>query len=136
MPLNRLVDAYANRYRQLDLPAFLTALQRRYQIQRAWAQMFDRVDVLLLPTSLGRPFENDLDFTSPDRIPEIIDMQMPLFVANLLGLPAASLPTHLADGLPVGVQMVGPMHDDWFLLDVAETLEKELEPLWPQLKLS
>ena len=86
----------------------------------------------MMPTSLLRPFQNDLDFTAPDRIPELLDAQKPLFAINLLGLPSVALPTHIQDGLPLGVQLVAPMHDDWFALDVAERLEHELGTLWQQ----
>ena len=52
---------------------------------------------------------------------------------NLLGLPALSLPTHVADGAPVGVQLVGPMHDDDKVLAAGALLEAELGSLLDQM---
>jgi Asp-tRNA(Asn)/Glu-tRNA(Gln) amidotransferase A subunit family amidase len=78
-------------------------------------------DVLLTPT-LG---------LLPMRIPEV-----PTFLAerwdrytqfvlpvSFAGLPAVSVPAGLADGLPVGVQLVGRPREEWQLLDLAAALE-------------
>jgi amidase len=45
--------------------------------------------------------------------------------ANLAGVPAVSLPSHLDDaGLPVGVQLVGRARGDGDLLALAAQLER------------
>jgi Asp-tRNA(Asn)/Glu-tRNA(Gln) amidotransferase A subunit family amidase len=44
---------------------------------------------------------------------------------NLTGLPALSLPwTTSADGVPIGIQIVGPRGADWQVLAVAERLQR------------
>ncbi|MGB1212987.1 MAG: amidase [Pikeienuella sp.] len=128
-----LIQTYSDRSEQLGIEGYIDALTRRGRIQREWSLMFNDVDLLLMPTSLVKPFENDLDFKTPAKIPYILDAQAPLYVVNTLGLPAAALPTHLDNGVPVGVQLVGPMLDDWFVLDVAERLERGLGTIWSQL---
>lgn len=128
--MNRMVDYYFDRFAALDVDGLLSALSRKIAVQRAWSQMFDDVDLFMMPTSLLRPFENDLDYTSPESIPEILDAQKPLQAINLLGLPAVALPTHLEGNVPLGIQLVAPMHDDWFALDVAERLEQQLGTFW------
>jgi aspartyl-tRNA(Asn)/glutamyl-tRNA(Gln) amidotransferase subunit A len=45
---------------------------------------------------------------------------------NVAGTPAVSLPCGLADGLPAGVQLVGPPLGEALALDVAEELEEAL----------
>ncbi|MFP7674899.1 amidase [Marivita sp. S0852] len=131
--MNRLLQQYFDRYPFLDIVGLFDAMSRKIQLQRAWSVMFDDIDLFLLPTSLLRPFENDLDFKSPERVPDILDAQLPLHAINLLGLPSVALPTHLEDGIPLGVQLVGPMHDDWFVLDVTEQLEREIGTIWHHL---
>ena len=116
-----------------DTAGLMRAMQRRIVVQRAWAAMFQEVDVLLLPTSLSRPFRNDQDFREPETLGEIVAAQSPLLAINVLGLPSVALPTHLDDGVPLGVQLVGPMHSDAFVLDAAERLELELGTLWQTL---
>lgn len=45
---------------------------------------------------------------------------------NVAGLPAASIPCGLADGLPVGLQVVGPAGGDQDVIDLCEALEEAL----------
>ena len=46
-------------------------------------------------------------------------------IANLTGLPAMSLPLHWSDdGLPIGVQVIGPPAGDALLLRLAAQLEE------------
>jgi len=127
--MNQLVDAYGDFFGNLTLSEFIAGMAERIQRQRSWSQWFDQYDLLLMPTSLMRPFTNDLDFIQPSAIPDILEAQKPLFVVNLLGLPAVALPTHLADNVPVGVQLIAPMHDDAFVLEIAARLEQEIGTL-------
>jgi aspartyl-tRNA(Asn)/glutamyl-tRNA(Gln) amidotransferase subunit A len=47
---------------------------------------------------------------------------------NLTGHPALSMPCGLsANGLPIGLQLVGRWHEDAYLLDVAAKLESALQ---------
>lgn len=119
--------------KQLNLHELLDGMARRLSYQRAWARMFEDIDALVMPTSLQRPFDNDLDLQGGDRMAHILHAQQPLYAINVLGLPAAAIPTHLADGVPVGVQIIAPMDDDSFALDVAQAMEEQLGTLWPQL---
>lgn len=130
--MQRLVAEYQRYYGYLDLPGFVKGMAERIALQRQISQMFEGVDFFLMPTSLIRPFENDLDFKEPSKTAAIIDAQKPLHVVNLLGLPAVSVPTNVVDGLPVGVQIMAPMHDDWAALDVAELLEREIGTIWQE----
>ncbi len=51
--------------------------------------------------------------------------------ANLLGTPAAVVPAGMADGLPVGVQVMGGRYTELRCLAVAEAIEQRLGPLTP-----
>lgn len=125
----KMYAGYLEAYRRLDFAGYLTGSGERVGIQRDVARMFEKVDLFVMPTSMARPFENDLDFNAPDKIGVIVAAQKPLHMVNLLGLPAVALPTGIIDGMPVGVQLVGPIHSDAFVLDVAERLEEELGTL-------
>jgi Asp-tRNA(Asn)/Glu-tRNA(Gln) amidotransferase A subunit family amidase len=55
---------------------------------------------------------------------------MPVVVANVLGLPAVTVPmTVSSDGLPIGVQLMGKPYEDELLLELAIRLE-EARGVW------
>ena len=60
----------------------------------------------------------------------------PVLPANLLGLPAAVVPVGMADGMPVGAQVIGRRFADLTCLAVAELLEEHfgtitpIDPVW------
>ena len=119
-------DAYRTRFGTLDLPGYLRACGERMAIARRWSCLFDEVDALLLPVSTRLPFPNDHDLAGQAAVEHVLDGQRPLYIVNLIGLPGVALPTHLAGGVPTGVQLVGAMHDDAHLLDLAALLEAQL----------
>ncbi len=82
-------------------------------------QLFESYDFLLTPTSPVLPF----------KLGSTIDDPLKLYVAdictipaNLAGLPAVSIPAGMADGLPVGIQLMGQRFKDGIMLGVGETL--------------
>jgi aspartyl-tRNA(Asn)/glutamyl-tRNA(Gln) amidotransferase subunit A len=85
---------------------------------RAVAELLREVDVLASPTNLvGPPPILDLDFP---RVAEVVATQ----VWNAVGLPALSAPAGLADGLPVGLQLVGRAFEDATVLRAADALQR------------
>ena len=49
----------------------------------------------------------------------------------VLGLPAVAVPTGLADGLPMGVQIIGPRFREDACLDCAEAIEVRAGAITP-----
>jgi amidase len=118
-----------------DLPAeqrtlawYLGALDRRDRIIRTWEQFFEDVDALVLPPALtsafthretGAPLEVDGETVSYWEHGRLVAF------ANLAGLPALVAPAGLDDeGLPVGVQIVGPRWSELRLLEIGRELER------------
>ena len=50
--------------------------------------------------------------------------------ASLAGLPALSIPCGIVDGLPVGMQLIGPHFGEDRLLALAESFQQETD--WHQ----
>ena len=92
-------------------------------------RLFAQVDVLVLPTTPQGAFP--LDGPAPDSAADLTSF------ASLAGCPAVSLPMgKLSDGLPVGLQLVGPRGSDLRLLELAAACASTLdaEPAYPVLE--
>lgn len=107
-----------------DRDAFLAGLARRIAIARAWSLFLDRYDVLLLPVSWRKPFAVDEDAQSAERTRWVLAAQSPQLATALLGLPGLSVPTGLADGIPMGVQLVASRYREDRCLAAGEVVER------------
>jgi Asp-tRNA(Asn)/Glu-tRNA(Gln) amidotransferase A subunit family amidase len=79
----------------------------------------------------GRSNLPDFDIVSLDGAFATLELMRPVPPANLLGTPAAVVPAGMADGLPVGVQVMGGRFTELRCLAVAEAIEQRLGPLTP-----
>src|SRR5918999_714031 len=89
-----------------DRDTFLAGLSRRIAIARAWSLFLDRYEVLLLPVSWRKPFPVDEDAQDLERTRALLAAQSPQLATAMLGLTGLAVPTGLADGIPLGVQLV------------------------------
>ena len=48
------------------------------------------------------------------------------YPSNFVGIPSLSQPCAVEDGLPVGLQLIGPPNSEVALLDLGRELESEL----------
>ncbi|TCZ60961.1 amidase [Roseicella aquatilis] len=103
-----------------DLPSWMRLLAGRATHQRAWAGWMQSYPLLLIPVSAEPPFPQGLDETDFARV---FRAQGPLFPTVHLGLPSVSVPTGVADGLPMGVQVVAPRWREDLALAAAEAIE-------------
>jgi aspartyl-tRNA(Asn)/glutamyl-tRNA(Gln) amidotransferase subunit A len=104
-----------------------SAQKVRTLIQRDFAAAFGKADVLVSPTAPTTAF----------RFGEKLDDPMAMYLndvatipANLAGVPGISVPNGLADGLPVGFQILAPAKADDRLYRVGAALEALLEAQW------
>jgi aspartyl-tRNA(Asn)/glutamyl-tRNA(Gln) amidotransferase subunit A len=95
---------------------------RRTQLFRAVQALFERFDVIATPTMLAPP--KPLDAGGSIATEMYAEWAAPLYPFNLTGHPAMSVPAGFTeDGLPVGLQLVGPWYGEVRLLSVASRLE-------------
>jgi amidase len=94
------------------------------------AAFFETYDLLLAPATIVPPFPvGDRTVTDCDgqQFETYIDWLAIVFAVTLTSAPALSLPCGFtAGGLPVGLQMVGPLRSEGPLLSHAAALEGEL----------
>lgn len=97
-------------------------IARALRIQAAsWEKLtraFEAFDFLLWPTTTGQAYSADL-------AEDAIDADWtPCTLTPGLGIPALSLPVgRLGDGMPVGLQILGPRGSDFRLIEFARALE-------------
>ena len=105
----------------------------RSQLRAQWRALFESFDVVICPIMPTPAFPHDhspeqeqrrvkidgRDFSYPDQMAWS-------GIANLTGLPATQIPLGLSsEGLPVGVQIIGPWLEDRTPIKLAELIERE-----------
>jgi amidase len=115
----------------VDLEAWATAHTARHGLARHWNLWYQQYPVLLCPVWTQPAFPLDFDIASLDGAIATLELMRPVLPANLLGTPAAVVPAGMADGLPVGVQVMGARYTDLRCLAVAEAIEQRLGPITP-----
>jgi amidase len=117
----------------LDMPDYMRTLADRTRQRRLWAAFMQENPLLLMPVSGEKPMPQHDDLQGPSRVKTMLDAQAPLYIINHLGLPAASVPTGLVDGVPMGVQIVGQSFREDLCLDAAQVIENHVGILCEQL---
>ncbi len=100
---------------------YLKALKIRRLIQQDFLDAFREVDLLLTPTT------PDVAFRHGELAHDPVAMyQQDIFTipASLAGLPAVSLPCGFHEGLPLGMQLIGPHFSEARLLGAAEAFQR------------
>ena len=106
---------------------------RRHQMRLAWAEFFREWDVLICPAAASAAFPHDHEGERHERTITVNGKQVPttdqLFWAGYSGvvyLPSTVAPAGFTpEGLPVGVQIVGPQYGDLTCIALARMLERE-----------
>jgi len=112
---------------------WLMADGARARLRAQWRELFNSFDAVICPVMPTPAFPHDHSVDQEARRIRIDDTDHPYVdqlawpgIATLPGLPATAIPVGLSpDGLPVGVQIVGPWLEDRTLLKLAELIERE-----------
>lgn len=109
---------------RLTSEEILAGFERRLSILRDWTLFLERYPVIVLPVSHQLPFRDNLDQENSETVRALIDAQRSLLAIAVLGFPALSVPTGLANGRPVGVQVVAARFREDVCLTAAEVIER------------
>jgi amidase len=112
----------------LGVPDIAAAEQERNRIWQRFRELFTRVDYVLTPCMAVPPFpveQNYPDSIAGKPMETYVDWIAPTFVLSLTALPVASVPCGLdAEGLPVGLQIVGRPSDEESVLALASVVQR------------
>ena len=97
------------------------AQQVRTLIRREFIDAFLEFDVLVTPTSPGVAFNIGEKVGDPFQMYLNDICTIPV---NIAGLPSISVPGGMSDGLPVGLQFIGPQFGDTTVIRAAASYEK------------
>jgi len=129
MTITGIFDPSATlRDEQRSLAWYLGALAQRDQLLATWETFFERVDALILPVAMTTAFTHRQtgEPIDVDRKPvSYWELGALLTFCNLTGIPALVVPAGVDDqGLPIGLQIIGPRWSEMHLLDIARALER------------
>jgi aspartyl-tRNA(Asn)/glutamyl-tRNA(Gln) amidotransferase subunit A len=103
---------------------YLKAQQARTLIRQDFERVFQDVDALVTPTSPVTAFKIGEKTGDPVQMYLIDVCTLPV---NIAGLPGLSVPCGFSDGLPVGMQFIGPHFSEETLLRTAHAYEAATE---------
>ena len=108
---------------------YLKALKVRTLISREFQDAFQKYDVLVTPTSPTAAFKFGEKLQDPMKMYLSDVMTIP---ANIAGLPGISVQCGFTQGLPVGLQVVGPALGDAAVLRTAHAYEQATQ--WHKMR--
>ncbi|MBS1895662.1 MAG: indole acetimide hydrolase [Actinobacteria bacterium] len=87
--------------------ALAEALADRHHLALSWIEFLSRYPLVLGPVWTSLPWEVGFDISGTGQAHEVLRRARLTLAANALGIPSVVVPAALADGLPVGVQIIG-----------------------------
>jgi len=100
---------------------YLKAQKVRTLIRQDFEKVFEKYDVIVGPTAPTTAFKIGAQVDDPLTMYLNDILTIPV---NLAGIPAISIPCGLADGMPVGLQIIGKALDESTVLRAAYAFEQ------------
>src|ERR1700704_2499892 len=114
---------------------FAASEQKRAQLFQRFAKFFEQYDLLITPQSPVKQFPVEMNFPTlinGQKLDNYTDWIAGSFLITLMSLPGGSVPAGMtSDGLPVGIQIVGPRFEEPLILSVMKIVQ-QIHPIgWP-----
>jgi amidase len=134
--INRVLDVYLASTPEIDMTTYMKDVAQRARHVRNWMLFLEQYPLVVGPVSTELPFKVGFDVDESADAARQQRAQRLLIAVNLLGLPAAAVPTGLFDGVPLGVQIIGSRYREDLCLDAAEAIEAQYKfgtPIDPKM---
>jgi len=122
-----LAGAMADEGQATPAPALFAASRQLARLTHRSRKLFKSADAVLMPVLSSVPLSVgalDLSGSDPEAHMAMLEAFAPnAALANVAGLPVLALPFGMADGLPLGVQLMGPTGADFALLTLGTMIE-------------
>src|SRR5579875_1669874 len=127
--------AAAQRGRLVSQEQYFDATVRRAALGQSLRQFFERWDLLLSPTMpIPAPYAEPRQDGAPGP-DNFLAWTTYTYAFNLTKNPSASINCGLADGLPIGLMITGPLFGDAAVLQAAHAFERAAGRSWPGAEL-
>lgn len=113
-----------------DLHGYAVALARRDGLKRKWHEFLERYPLVLMPTSCRAPMPWGADLHGTESMRMLLVDQSPLIAVAAMSLPGLNVPTGLANGMPMGVQLVARGFREQRLLAAGRVIECDAAMPW------
>jgi amidase len=114
---------------------FAASEQQRALLFQRFAKFFEQYDLLITPQSPVKQFPVEMNFPTlinGKKLDNYTDWIAGSFLITLMSLPGGSVPAgQTSDGLPVGIQIVGPRFGEPLILSVMKIVQQAHPIGWP-----
>ena len=122
----RAFELMMRRTPELDLRSLMTLAASRATFLRRWQLFMETHPLVLCPVAMEPALPYGVDQESDASVERLYRSHVFLFATAFLGLPSASVPTGMVDGVPIGVQVIGRRFREDMVLDAAEAIERTI----------
>jgi len=113
--------------------------EKRHRMRLAWDAFFQDYDLMIAPVAQTAAFPHDQKTVRHERTIVVNNRKLPVVdqifwagYASITLLPATAAPVgETKEGLPIGVQIIGPQYGDYSTIAFAKLLEKEYRSFVP-----
>jgi len=100
-------------------------------VRRAWTQYQAETPLVLGPVCTEQAFAVGHDQGDAEALRALTRSFRLTVAVNAMGVPSVAVPAGIANGLPQGVQVIGPRFREDLCLDAGEAIEAKLGVLTP-----
>ena len=107
---------------------FLNAKRVRRLVVEKFTELFDKYDALIIPASgtIAPKIEDSNNLIKEvDPMMEVIENYM--CIGNFGGFPSITIPNGFVNNMPIGINLTGAIKDDANVLNIAYTLESNMQ---------